>query len=77
MTVSLHLLRRCISNIRNIKKKVFFKYRVYCLPPYPFGDRLAEQQHPVGHVLFVVSAELQWGALCQDDLEGMWTVCAV
>ena len=47
------------------------------LPPYPFGDRLAEHQHPVSHVLFIIGAELQWGALCQDDLEGMGTLCAV
>jgi len=47
------------------------------LSPYPLGDRLAEKLHPLGHFLLIVGTEHQWGALCQDDLEGMWTLCAV
>lgn len=45
--------------------------------PYPFGDGLAEQLHPVGHVLLIVGAELQRRSLCQDDLKGVRTLCAV
>lgn len=45
--------------------------------PHPFGNRLAEQLHPVGHVLLIVGAELQWRSLCQDDLEGVGTLCTV
>lgn len=44
---------------------------------HPFGDGLAEQLHPLGHVLLVVGAELQRGALCQDDLEGVGALGAV
>ena len=45
--------------------------------PNPFGDGLAEQQHPLGHVLLVVGDELQRGALRQDDLEGVGPLRAV
>ncbi len=47
------------------------------LKPYPFRHGLAEQLHPVGHVLFIVGTELQRRPLCQDDLEGVRTLCAV
>lgn len=44
---------------------------------YPFGHGLAEELHPVSHVLLVVGTKLQWRSLCQDDLEGVRTLCAV
>lgn len=47
------------------------------MTPYPFGDGLAEQLHPLGHVPLIVGTELQWRALCQDDVEGVRTLRAV
>lgn len=44
---------------------------------YPFGDRLTEQLHPLGHVLLTVGTELQRRSLCPNDLKGMRTLCAV
>lgn len=41
---------------------------------YPFGDGLAEQQHPLGHVLLIVGAKLQGRPLRQDDVEGVRTL---
>lgn len=45
--------------------------------PYPFGDGLTEQLHPLSHILLSVGTKLQWGPLRQDDLEGVGTLCAV
>lgn len=50
---------------------------MYDATTHPFGDGLAEQLHPVGHVLLIVGTELQWRPLGQDDLEGVRTLCAV
>lgn len=50
---------------------------VHYVTLYPFGDGLAEQLHPVSHVLLIAGAELQWWTLCQDDLEGVRALCAV
>lgn len=47
------------------------------LAAHPFGDGLAEVLHPVGHVLLVVSAQLQGGPVCQDHLEGVGPVGGV
>lgn len=61
-------------------KLIFAKHIMYaCMitTPYPFGDRLAEQLHPVGHVLFIVGTELQRRPISHDDLEGVRTFCAV
>lgn len=44
---------------------------------HPFGHRLAQYLHPVGHILLVVGAQLQWGTVCQDHLEGVRPLGAV
>lgn len=48
-----------------------------CPHPHPFGDGLAEHQHPVGHVSLIVGAQLQRRPLCEDHLEGMRQLRAV
>lgn len=45
--------------------------------PYSFRDGLAQQLHPLGHVLLVVGTEFQRRSLCQDHLEGVRTLRAV